>query len=325
MNPLNESAILAGSTMGDRASIDGRGVCKPKTKVDRASLGLDARIYDQIPPPVECKMHGTFPILQHLNASMTMEDMGDTSRRSRRKVQNYDSLALAGWRALFTLSHTVIVDPSTYSLLLFLAVVSVASFVVLNVSGLDRSIEDDGIVTGRLMYLLSFILAGHVSIATNRWYSIRHQVFGPLWGGLENMFLLACQLSPDNAALQETVLRQVRLTMRLVFAAAQGGEGDSLADLLRDGLLLPEESAVLDQLLVGTRPFASAMWLSRALEEEHAAVVESKQISLLMQQTFAFTLQQNLLQVKGGVGGTLGYVGCPIPFVFVHLVNWTGA
>ena len=238
-----------------------------------------------------------------------------------RKVQNYDALALSGWRALFTLSHTVILDSSTYSLLLFLAFLSIASFVVINVTGLDRSVEDDGLVSARLMYLLSFILAGHVTIAINRWYQIRHQIFGPLWGALENLFLLACQLAPDKVALQETVLRQARLTMRLVFAAAQGV--DCLADLQCDGLAMAEECAILDQLLVGSRPFTSAMWISRALEEEHCAALESKKLSPLMQQTFSFTLQQNVLQLKSGIGGTLGYVGCPIPFLFVHLVNWT--
>lgn len=289
--------------------------------------GQHEHLFDFIPPPVERKQHGTYRIFQTLSASLIMEN---DPQSIRRKVQNYDASALAGWRALFTLTHTVIADPSTYQLLLFLVLISGMSFLVINLSGMDHSIEDDGIVSQRLLYLLSFILAGHVTISLNRWYEIRHKVFGPLWGSLENMFVLSCQLSPENRELQDTALRHGRLTMRLVFRAAQQGqdgglEHEGLDDLEREGLLLPSERTVLNCVVCGTRPLTASMWLARALEEEYRAKGSnlSFPLSSLMKENFSFTFQQQMLALKGSIGGTLGYLGAPIPFLFVHLVNWT--
>jgi len=95
-------------------------------------------------------------------------------------------------------------------------------------SGSYLSVNTSSDLTSRTQLLLSFVLAGYISIVINRWDRIRNTTLGQLWGAMEN----TCQVTfrvlfshdhgPQEMELSELLIRYVRLTMRLTFMAVQG-------------------------------------------------------------------------------------------------------
>jgi hypothetical protein len=95
-------------------------------------------------------------------------------------------------------------------------------------SGSYLSVDNNSDLTSRTQLLLSFVLAGYISIVINRWDRIRNTTLGQLWGAVES----TCQITfrvlfshghgPQEMELSELIIRYVRLSMRLTFMAVQG-------------------------------------------------------------------------------------------------------
>lgn len=108
--------------------------------------------------------------------------------------------------------------------------------------------------------------------------------------------------------------RYCRLIMRLLFAAVR--EQDHLDQLQEEGLLTQGEQEWLQVCTLGTRSLVVFGWLSRMWEDIKAA-------NLISQFNALIAGDNALLGIKGGYGGTMGMLGCPLPYSYVHVVYWT--
>jgi hypothetical protein len=164
--------------------------------------------------------------------------------------------------------------------------------------------------------LLSFVLAGYVSYYVNYFNTVRHQYLGTLWGACENLFLYAHQLFPGQGEqemmLRQTVQRYTHSIFLLVFHACQNKT--DMEFFYGRNLLTPDEGEILVQASLGTRPLIIVGWLSRLFE-----VTQRMGYSSFIVDTQALTVISSL---RGGIGGLLGVIGTPPPFMYTHLIYW---
>jgi hypothetical protein len=182
-------------------------------------------------------------------------------------------------------------------------------------TGSQRSIGDID-VTSRVQLLLSFVLAGYVSYYVNYFNTVRHQYLGTLWGACENLFLYAHQLFPGQGEqemmLKKTVQRYTHSIFLLVFHACQNKT--DLEFFYGRNLLTPDEGEILIQASSGTRPLIIVGWLSRLFE-----VTQRMGYSSFIVDTQALAV---ISALRGGIGGLLGVIGTPPPFMYTHLIYW---
>lgn len=171
-------------------------------------------------------------------------------------------------------------------------------------------------VTSRVQLLLSFVLAGYVSYYVNYYNSVRHQYLGTLWGACENAYFYAHQLFPGNGEqemmLKRTVQRYTHSIFLLVFHACQGKTDFEF--FYGRNLLTPDEGAILAKASLGTRPLVIVGWLSRLFE-----ITQRIGYSNFIIDTQVITVVSGL---RGGIGGLLGVIGTPPPFMYTHLMYW---
>lgn len=101
--------------------------------------------------------------------------------------------------------------------------------------------------------------------------------------------------------------------MRLLFAA--GRQQDNLDSLRDGGLLVDAEYEYLSAAMIGTRPLMAIMWLWRIFDKMQEAGVQITEEGRLL-------IQTNVDAARGGVGATLGMIGCPYPYAYAHVIHW---
>jgi hypothetical protein len=179
----------------------------------------------------------------------------------------------------------------------------------------EKSIGDID-VTSRVQLLLSFVLAGYVSYYVSYYNTVRHQYLGTLWGACENLYLYAHQLFPGNGSqeimLRQTVQRYTHSIFLLVFHACQNKTDLDL--FYRRSLLTQDEGEILLQATPGTRGLIIVGWLSRLFEvaQHHgysSFIIDSQCVTVIA-------------SLRGGIGGLLGVIGTPPPFMYTHLIYW---
>ena len=102
--------------------------------------------------------------------------------------------------------------------------------------------------------------------------------------------------------------------MQLLFLGIQ--ENGDLSGLVDDGLLVALEKEWLEACPLNTRSLMVFGWLSRMWEEVKTA-------NMVKNFNAVLAGDNALLSIKGGIGGTMGMLGCPLPYAYVHVVYWT--
>ena len=232
------------------------------------------------------------------------------------KIFKYRNKDLVFLKALWSSRYTILVNMKTWYLLLILTCVSFLAFGIVMATGGEYSIAESSI-TVRLQVLLSFVLTSYVGISLARWNTLRNTTFGQVWGSLENLYMIAARINHNlhdktEMKTRETVLRLCRATMRLLFKAAGGV--DDISDLEFEQLLTEKETPVLKQANIGTRAFVVIGWL------EAIFISIKKQLKDIDASPWEWHKQ--LQNAKGGIGATLGMLGCPLPYIYTHLVYW---
>ena len=148
---------------------------------------------------------------------------------------------------------------------------------------------------------------------------MRFTLFGRLWGNLENFGILMQQLLVDDnsdtaVSIKTKSRRYCRLIMHLLFAGIQ--QKNDVDGMIADGLVVEEERAWLEATPVSARCLLVFGWLSRMWENIKKANMVTSFSNVINGDSF-------LIGAKGGIGGTLGMVGCPLPYSYVHVVYWT--
>eukprot|EP00928_Gymnodinium_smaydae_P011699 TRINITY_DN14292_c0_g1_i1.p1 TRINITY_DN14292_c0_g1~~TRINITY_DN14292_c0_g1_i1.p1 ORF type:complete len:408 (+),score=27.25 TRINITY_DN14292_c0_g1_i1:68-1291(+) len=95
--------------------------------------------------------------------------------------------------------------------------------------------------------LCTFLLGFYVNTCLSRWWAIRSQGIGGLWGNLDDIsMLLACYFPKNDeadSAIRAQVLRWGVLSHELIYKQVVGT--DDLSDVLSNGLLTKEEHDIL--------------------------------------------------------------------------------
>lgn len=65
----------------------------------------------------------------------------------------------------------------------------------------------------------------------------------------------------------------------------------------------------------GTRPLMVIMWIWRSFDR-----VKCHGVNLPVEGRML--IQNNVTAARGGVGATLGMIGCPYPFAYIHIIYW---
>lgn len=243
-------------------------------------------------------------------------------------------------------SHTILGEGDTWRHLGWLTVMSFLTMGIVYFTGSESSTENTNSVSSKIQTLISFVLASYISIVINRWDRIRNGTLGQFWGSFENILMMAFKTIQNvrNIRLRELrdkslnnkhnrkaeseiiqqcqlqaarLLRYGRLSMQLLFLAAQGSEDFKLMYEL--GLLakpsepdrrISEEEKWLRAAAIGTRPLIVVGWLQTALDK------------LSLNPVDLGTVVAGTTGMRGGIGGTLGAIGAQLPYQYVFVLSW---
>ena len=167
---------------------------------------------------------------------------------------------------------------------------------------------------------LFFLLAPFVSTATARWWALRKDGIGALWGAVDDLATLSAawfnSKSAADRGARALVLRLGLCSHALLYKQARQEEGD-LDDLVTAGLLLPHEAEALRPL--NSKPQVIWSWMAlfwtKVLSGETAVtpVPHGPQNSPLI-----FGL---VTKARGAIGLSLAYIDTQQPFPYVHLLS----
>lgn len=151
-----------------------------------------------------------------------------------------------------------------------------------------------------------------------RWDRLRFNALGLLWGNLENFCVnIHSSMLDENensVKLRLTAKRYARLVLKLLFMGIRGNS--DLTDLVEEGLVLREEVEWLQACPVNGRTLLVIGWMSHMWED-------IKRANLIPSFSSICSGDNCIFGIKGGVGQINGFIGCPLPYTYVHVVYWT--
>eukprot|EP00747_Dinoflagellata_sp_TGD_P210152 gnl/TRDRNA2_/TRDRNA2_83469_c0_seq1.p1 gnl/TRDRNA2_/TRDRNA2_83469_c0~~gnl/TRDRNA2_/TRDRNA2_83469_c0_seq1.p1 ORF type:complete len:450 (-),score=67.91 gnl/TRDRNA2_/TRDRNA2_83469_c0_seq1:86-1435(-) len=162
--------------------------------------------------------------------------------------------------------------------------------------------------------LVGLLLVLHVSIAVRRWWAMRVEAVGGLWGAVSDLgLILAAHLSqPGNSELKSLVLRYCLASLELVFMQAKGADG-VLGGLVKQKLLSDDEKRKLQELV--SKPQAMWVWIAGIFQQ----LAERGKLSSRL----LVTLYGICTRARGAVGrghGAFAYLDTQLPFSYAHLL-----
>jgi hypothetical protein len=240
------------------------------------------------------------------------------------KVLKYDARKLLSglgtWRALRSQTRDATVLYGTglgVKLPLFTAIS--AAFCTLG-PFLESDIDE---AAGALNLLIAgglfFLLGPYVGTSVSRWWSVRKECIGGLWGTVDDLSSYAAAwFSSRSAADMEAralVLRLGLASHALLYKQARG-EDSELADLVSAGLLRNDEAAALAPLpskaqVVWT--WMTAFW-TKALGGSLALTPPPHAAQLMP------LVMDKCMKGRGAIGSALCFIDTQQPFVYLHLL-----
>lgn len=168
--------------------------------------------------------------------------------------------------------------------------------------------------------LLTWLLGFFVSTALSRWWTVRSEGIGNLWGSVSDLTMLVSSFYPQDTSahkeVRDRVLRWGVLSHELLYKQVSGSE--DLRDLIEAGLLLPEEHQALGG--VPSKPQVVWTWMSGFFT--HLAVGSGALGSTLpFPGTTLWQLHNLCRQGRGAIGGALALADTQIPFAYAHLLG----
>jgi len=163
--------------------------------------------------------------------------------------------------------------------------------------------------------LLALLLVVHLSLAVRRWWSMRVDTLGGLWGAVGDLVLLlsAHLPHPGGAELKALVLRYSLASLELTFMQAQGTDG-MLGSLVRQQLLTGEEKRKLEELV--SKPQAMWVWIAGIFQR----LAERGKLSSRLLVVFYGICTR----ARGAVGrgrGVFTFLDTQLPYPYVHLLS----
>jgi len=165
-----------------------------------------------------------------------------------------------------------------------------------------------------LNILVALLLGIYLSKKISRWWQVREECLGTLWGSITNLCqLLAVYLGQDDEHYKYRVLRYGLLSHALVYKQAQITT-HVLQDLLTMGLLTPDELLSLKQI-----PHkAQVVWIWQTQLLNHLIWEEEKLPKALIK-----NVTDQLLAGRDSIRRLFSFVETQVPFPYTHMLALT--
>jgi len=174
--------------------------------------------------------------------------------------------------------------------------------------------------------LCTFLLGFFLSTAITRWWAMRNDCLGGLWGGVDDLSLIiGSHFGSDSEAdceVRERVLRWSVLSHELIYKQARADM--DLEDLVQQGLLLPAELELLKPL--ASKPQVIWAWMCSYFAHLAYGDPAAGGSRLPFPVTVLPQLHEICRHARGAVGMSFAYTDTQLPFRYVHflsLIIWT--
>lgn len=163
--------------------------------------------------------------------------------------------------------------------------------------------------------LLGIMTSMFVVTLFGRWWKIRVEGIGGLWGAIDDLIMILSIHMPHKSdrPYKERILRLGLLSHRLVYAQAQGLESrEHLEKLVQVGLVTTEELAILDKET--SKPQLVWVWIGQII---HQLAAEGK---IQCKDYMLPKLDKLCVKARASIGLIFAYVDTQVPFAYVHLL-----
>merc|ERR1740121_1634911 len=173
--------------------------------------------------------------------------------------------------------------------------------------------------------LCTFLLGFFVMTCLNRWWAIRNDCIGMLWGSSDDLALIIGsyfgRATEEDKQVREQVLRWCLLSYELVYKQARAQE--DMSDLVQRGILKEHELELL--LHECSKPQVVWGWMCSYFchlaygDPEHGGSRLPYPVTVLPQ------LHEICRHARGSIGALFAYIDTQVPFRYVHflaLIIW---
>lgn len=167
--------------------------------------------------------------------------------------------------------------------------------------------------------MCTFLLGFFISSCLARWWSIRADGIGGLWGNLDDICMIINALYPSSKETRDQVLRWGILSHELMYMQAIGTEGESeLGELVKHGLLLQEELRVIKDL--NSKPQVVWAWMCHFFVHLAYGKPENGGSTMPSPATLLPQLLGFACKARDAVGLLFTLTDSQLPFRYVHFL-----
>jgi len=169
---------------------------------------------------------------------------------------------------------------------------------------------------------LFFLLGPYVGLCLARWWQMRMDLLGGLWGAVAELNTWAgiwfCSGSKADLEARALVMRHGLAAHTLLYKGGRAEE--DLDDMVASGLLMPHEAAILAPLPSKSQMIFAwqAQFWNRALMDDQGGLGTSPIPHAAM---YAPLVLKRIQDGRGAAGGALALVFTQLPFPYLHLLS----
>lgn len=240
-------------------------------------------------------------------------------------VLSYDTygiLGLGAWRAAATRASQVakkrVIAAVFWTIVFFFVFFFLTYFT--NKVGKELDISKIQDLARDFHNLCNFLMGFFVSTCFSRWWAIRNDCIGGLWGACNDLMMLVSATFPTDSQadreIRERVLRWTVLSHELLYMQVR--EDLSLDDLVSKGFVKEEERAILERL--PSRPQVVWAWMCSFFA--HLAYGDPALGGSRL--PFPMTILPQIYEIcrkgRGAIGMAFAYTDTQVPFRYVHFL-----
>eukprot|EP00928_Gymnodinium_smaydae_P077792 TRINITY_DN6125_c0_g1_i1.p1 TRINITY_DN6125_c0_g1~~TRINITY_DN6125_c0_g1_i1.p1 ORF type:complete len:419 (-),score=32.62 TRINITY_DN6125_c0_g1_i1:81-1337(-) len=184
----------------------------------------------------------------------------------------------------------------------------------------DR-IDSFATLTNSLHGVVTFLLGMYTSTSVSRWWALRNDCIGGLWGAVDDLSLqIAAYFPSDSAAdkeVRERVLRWGVLSHELVYKQARADM--DLTDLFEAGLITMPEMNLLDG--EPSKPQIVWSWMASYFAHLAYGAPENGGSRLPYPAMILPQLQTLACKARGCIGQSFAYTDTQVPFSYVQFLG----
>lgn len=234
------------------------------------------------------------------------------------KLVKYDEKGVATIRALWHMTHTAFVSKTLNSHILFYFLIAAA--VALSAAACGNIDVNSGkhmaTVVSYLTTIQGFMLGSYVTALVGRWWALRSECVGGLWGTIDDMCLLLSShvCDPSDRPFKQRALRLGLLSHALVYNQARGAEEiNDLWKLVDRGLMTEAELCVIQNM--SSKSQVVWVWISQLI---HGLASKGK-----VRHPGVMVPQFDVMcaKARASIGLLFTYTDTQLPYVWVHMLS----